>query len=319
MHTCRICNSNEGFDKYDLREMYFGTREEFAYIQCRKCDCLQIAEIPDDLGKYYPDDYYSKKKPKIYNPNKLRYSLNRLRLNAALNRENVTNRIVSMILTKPRLPKWISLLDVHCDSKILDVGCGAGQTLHGFHRKGFTSLTGVDPFIESEIKGFKGLRIYKNQFWELRDSNVFDIITMHHSLEHVPEQKRVFETANKFLPINGQFLVRIPICSSWAWEHYRENWVQLDPPRHLYLHSLKSIKRIANETGFRLRKIHYDSSQFQFTGSEKYCRDIPLKARKDEELFTASELNDFDKRAQELNCQGKGDQASFLFIKEKGN
>lgn len=101
-----------------------------------------------------------------------------------------------------------------------------------------------------------------------------------------------------------------------AWEHYRENWVQLDPPRHLFLHSLKSIKRIANETGFHLERMNHDSSRFEFNGSEKYYKDIPLHAKSEQEVFTQVELDGFDKKAQNLNAQVKGDQACFLFMKK---
>lgn len=42
-----------------LPEMMFGFGEEFAYFECSKCGCLQISEIPVDISKYYPSDYYS--------------------------------------------------------------------------------------------------------------------------------------------------------------------------------------------------------------------------------------------------------------------
>src|SRR5690606_33179597 len=56
--TCRICG-NIGENKMHMaREMMFGTRDKFRYIECAKCGTLQIAEIPD-LTKYYPAEYYS--------------------------------------------------------------------------------------------------------------------------------------------------------------------------------------------------------------------------------------------------------------------
>jgi hypothetical protein len=39
--------------------MQLGLREEFEYFECSKCGCLQIEEVPLDLSKYYPDNYYS--------------------------------------------------------------------------------------------------------------------------------------------------------------------------------------------------------------------------------------------------------------------
>ena len=66
MKRCRICDEALGSRIYTVREMHFGIRDEFEYRQCPTCQCLQINAIPEDLGKYYPPDYYSKKTKKQY-------------------------------------------------------------------------------------------------------------------------------------------------------------------------------------------------------------------------------------------------------------
>ena len=42
-----------------LSEVMFRTWEKFEYIQCARCGCLQITEIPSDLSRHYPASYYS--------------------------------------------------------------------------------------------------------------------------------------------------------------------------------------------------------------------------------------------------------------------
>lgn len=37
----------------------FGFRDEFDYLECDECGCLQLITIPPDLIKYYPPNYYS--------------------------------------------------------------------------------------------------------------------------------------------------------------------------------------------------------------------------------------------------------------------
>lgn len=61
--TCRICG-NAGDHKFlTVREMMFGCRNEFLYFQCALRGCLQIAEFPAELSKYYPPNYYSFAEP----------------------------------------------------------------------------------------------------------------------------------------------------------------------------------------------------------------------------------------------------------------
>ena len=40
----------------------YGTKDAFEYFQCSKCNCLQISKIPENMAKYYPDNFYSYKK-----------------------------------------------------------------------------------------------------------------------------------------------------------------------------------------------------------------------------------------------------------------
>lgn len=59
MMKCRICGNNKNNKIYQVKEMMFGFRDKFDYFQCATCNCLQISEIPCEISKYYPDNYYS--------------------------------------------------------------------------------------------------------------------------------------------------------------------------------------------------------------------------------------------------------------------
>ena len=56
---CAICGNVENNKAYLLKEMMFGFRDEFKYFECANCACFQIENIPQNMQKYYPDNYYS--------------------------------------------------------------------------------------------------------------------------------------------------------------------------------------------------------------------------------------------------------------------
>ena len=56
--VCRICGAEE-LDSFELREMMFGLRDRFRYLQCQSCGCMQIEKYLADIAKYYPDNYFS--------------------------------------------------------------------------------------------------------------------------------------------------------------------------------------------------------------------------------------------------------------------
>ena len=59
---CRICGNEKRNTVYSVKEMEFGTKEEFAYFECAHCGCVQILEIPGNMGSYYPENYFAFKK-----------------------------------------------------------------------------------------------------------------------------------------------------------------------------------------------------------------------------------------------------------------
>lgn len=318
--ACRICGNSKNNTTYVAREMMFGFRDEFDYFQCAECQCLQIGSIPKNLDKYYPDHYYSYSNPVIKKQGKLTRSLKRKRTTFLLTSKGIIGRMMLMLFGDANLPDWVKYGGLHVDSKILDVGCGAGDLLVYFKNVGFSNLTGFDPYIQEDLYYENGVRVIKRGLDE--PSGSFDFIMLHHSFEHMLDPiTTINQLFEKTVP-NGHVLIRIPIVSSFAWENYRTNWVQLDAPRHLFLHSLKSMELLAMRAGFEIESIKFDSNALQFWGSEQYLHDIPLEDKHsynkgiDGSIFTKEDIRTFQTKARELNVRKQGDQACFLMRKK---
>jgi hypothetical protein len=79
---------------------------------------------------------------------------------------------------------------------------------------------------------------------------------------------------------------------------------------------------IAEKTGLEIKKIVYDSDEFQFWGSEQYLKGIALREKRSlaegfkNSIFTKKQINEFKKRAETLNRNVKGDHACFYLYKE---
>jgi hypothetical protein len=114
-------------------------------------------------------------------------------------------------------------------------------------------------------------------------------------------------------------VVRIPIVASDAWEKYGIALVQLDAPRHFFLHSPESMSRLARAVGLRVVRVVYDSTEFQFFGSELYLRDGSWlsggSSTPDSSAFAPDEIENFRRLAVELNASERGDQAAFYLPK----
>lgn len=319
--NCRICKEDTNLKTFKLKEMMFGLRDEFEYFQCSNCGCLQIKNIPENIEKYYPENYYSFSINPQNNDGGFKTIPISIRNKFAVhNKHKLLGKFLYGKFPRVDLMALRNIKNLHKDMSILDVGCGDGFCLYELKKMGFNNLLGVDPYIKANIKYPNGLEILKSELSEI--SQTFDLVMMHHVLEHLENQHKFFEEIHSKLNENGLFLIRIPVLN-YAWEKYKEDWVQLDAPRHFYLHTEESIKYLAKKYGFDIEEIIYDSNEFQLWGSEQYKKDIPLYDEKSNykyqkngnSTFTDKEISNFKKEAEELNRTNKGDQAIFILKK----
>jgi len=326
---CRICDTQDFHPTYTGCEMMFGTRELFEYFQCNQCQCLQISDIPLNLGSYYPNDYYSlvQKKEKE-NPIKNFILKQRFR-NAIFDKGYKINKILSYFIAMPEFiidykHNIVNLLKsssiTNYDARFLDIGCGHSSAwLNALSVMGFKNLFGIDPYIGKDKKHGK-VKILKKDLIDLEGE--FDLITMHHSLEHISDQKLTISLASKLLSKNGTLIIRIPTVSSYVWEKYKEKWVEMDAPRHLYLHSKTSIELLIKQADLEIFREIPEAIDFEFYGSEQYKRNIHLTdsqshwLTRDNLLFSEEELSDFNKMADEVNRKNEAGRIC-LFIRKK--
>lgn len=273
-----------------LKEMMFGTRNEFLYWECDQCGCLQIVRVPSNLSDYYPPSYYSFKKKSTWN-RRLSYQLHYIAAQSlpALRRSGGA-AFRSILETRP--PR---------KARVLDVGSGSGEMVSILRGVGLDAH-GIDPFLKEE-----SLYLRREDLSNVETG--WDVIMFHHSLEHMWDQIAILQTARAKLSKDGCCLVRIPIAA-WAWHHYGRDWVQLDAPRHLVIHTLTSFELACERAGLFIDRMYFDSGAFQFTGSELYRRDIPLVDAV-KYPFHKKQLRAFKSRAMRLNKDYQGDQAVF--------
>jgi hypothetical protein len=90
----------------------------------------------------------------------------------------------------------------------------------------------------------------------------------------------------------------------------------------LFLYTEGSFRKIADEAGFHLSKIVYDSEVFQFFGSEQYTMDIAMNDPRsfcgvsETSLFSQGQIDEWTRETEKLNAESRGDQACFYLRKK---
>ncbi|HLZ87909.1 MAG TPA: class I SAM-dependent methyltransferase [Puia sp.] len=313
MPECRICKNDKGIkDVYRVKEMMFGLDEYFEYFLCPVCNCLQIVAFPEDMGKYYGAAYYSHSPDKSL-LKRLSTRMAEWRDKADLFNEHFLGRIIALFVPGREEIRFISYLGgIHKHSRILDVGSGMGFYLHRLEALGFTDLRGIDPFLKEEIVHSGKVTIQRKYLADYEEKD-FDLITLQHTFEHLPNPQETLKMVYDRLVPGGYCVIRVPVIPNMAWEEYRENWFQIDAPRHIFIPSVDTMERLCGPVGFRMDGIVYDSTPKQFYISEQYRQGIPLIKQKN--AISPEKMAEYRRKTFVANKTGKGDQAIFILRK----
>ncbi|MCF6350040.1 MAG: class I SAM-dependent methyltransferase [Flavobacteriaceae bacterium] len=237
---------------------YTVSRETFLLLKDSELEMLITFPKPkiEDLKKYYESEDY------ISHTDSKKSIIDRVYQTA----KNYT--IKKKIKLVNRLFNQINLKQENKDQKpktILDIGCGTGDFLVACKSNNW-SVTGVEPNQKARIllkskldrlkpnsKNFNRPKI-TTLISEL-DEIEFDVITMWHVLEHVPNLEEYIVQLKKLLKKNGILIIAVPNHKSYDAHYYGKFWAAYDVPRHLWHFSQKSIKLLFEKQKMKIVKI----------------------------------------------------------------
>ena len=137
--------------------------------------------------------------------------------------------------------------------RILDIGAGVGDFLSVCKNDGWDTI-GIEPSDKAKtIAKSKGVSFVENVS-EL-ESNSFDVITMWHVLEHVPDLENQIRELKRLIKFNGTIIIAVPNFKSYDAKHYKEFWAAFDIPIHLWHFSKTAIQKLFAVQNLELQKV----------------------------------------------------------------
>ena len=137
--------------------------------------------------------------------------------------------------------------------KLLDIGAGTGEFLMVAKENGWQT-TGIEPSDKARNIALKKGVFLADSLADLEDHS-FDVISMWHVLEHVPNLENQIKELKRLLKPTGTILIAVPNFNSYDAKYYKEFWAAYDVPRHLWHFSKTAIKGLFAKEGLHLQKV----------------------------------------------------------------
>lgn len=154
--------------------------------------------------------------------------------------------------------------------KLLDIGAGTGDFLLTAKENGWYTI-GIEPSEKAKAIAIqKGLE-FSATIEEL-ESHTFDVITMWHVLEHVPNLENQIKELKRLVKPNGTIIIAVPNFKSHDAKYYGKFWAAYDVPIHFWHFSKTAIKLLFENEEIKLEKVlpmKFDSFYVSLL-SEKY-------------------------------------------------
>ena len=154
--------------------------------------------------------------------------------------------------------------------KILDIGAGVGDFLTVAKNDGWETI-GIEPSEKAKAIAIKKGVSFVNHLSEL-ENNSFNVITMWHVLEHVPDLENQIAELKRLLKPNGTILIAVPNFNSFDANYYGKFWAAFDVPIHLWHFSKTAIEKLFAKADLKLITVlpmKFDSYYVSLL-SEKY-------------------------------------------------
>ncbi|WP_291959752.1 class I SAM-dependent methyltransferase [Maribacter sp.] len=229
---------------------YLVTQEEFELEYDSKTDMLITKPIPKNLENYYDSSNY---------------------ISHSDNANNLFEKIYQ-IVKKYTLNKKVKLIDQYSNEQknLLDIGCGTGEFLTTAKNYNW-KVIGVELNDQARTKASnKDLIVYESL--NHLQNQKFEVITLWHVLEHLPNLEDQIKNIKSLLKKNGTLIIAVPNYKSYDAQYYKEFWAAYDTPRHLWHFSQTAMKKLFQNENMFVEKtlpMYFDSYYVSLL-SEKY-------------------------------------------------
>jgi SAM-dependent methyltransferase len=145
---------------------------------------------------------------------------------------------------------------------VYDVGCGDGLFLQAASRLGL-QIRGFEPEPVPRRQAEQRLRQRLDATMpKASHQSRFSAITCWQVIEHVRDPREFLRLLRGALKKNGLLAISTVNRNSWQARCFGVRWLHLDPPRHLWIGSMPTVRKMVEDAGFQVLEVFHRPLEF---------------------------------------------------------
>lgn len=235
--NCLLCDQNLWRLECAAKDELIGQKGSYFYFCCQNCGFVVLHPKPsqEDFNSLYPEDSY----PPFLTTQKRRL---------------FSNFVISCVSLK----RSHRVFQYQQRGRLLDIGCASGYFLEEMVRRGGWDCVGIEPSPQTakETASRLGISVIPNSIEEaVLEENSLDVVSAWDVLEHVRDPRIALKKIYRWLKENGLFIASMPNIDSLEYRLFRRFWFNLDPPRHFWHFTTRTIQQLLEDEGFHVARI----------------------------------------------------------------
>jgi len=228
---CIICGNRKVAPYIEVLDRLSQNSETFQLV---KCDCNFVFLNPRPTESEISNYYHSTD----YDPHNIKTN-------------DKWGKLYKLVQRGTLRWKFSKIAPFYLNGKLLDVGGGSGEFTS------FMALKGWDVVLQDNIANLNGINETKGvrkveNLQMIKSTELFNVITLWHSLEHIHNTEELFSNLNKLLTADGILLIAVPNLIAPENTFYSTNWAPFDAPRHLYHFQLETLNSLMKMSNFKI-------------------------------------------------------------------
>ncbi len=228
MRPCPLCGGL-AVPRFAVRDRNRGLSDVvFRYGRCTACASLFLDNVPEDLGRYYPSEYYVLPDAE---------QLERLR---AAERHK------------------LALIGARGSGRLVEIGPGAGGFSYAARRAGYdVTAIEMDERAAEHVRTVAGVEVVRSDapHTALDALPPSRAIALWHVMEHLPDPWSCLEAVARNLEPGGTLVIAMPNPDSFQLRALGGRWPHVYAPRHLFLIPAKTLLERAAALGLECARL----------------------------------------------------------------